>query len=306
MIHVSVFYFPTLCLSALFAGGVVGFEVVQTLRPTTIEYSVGGDSYAPDIDGAVAKYEKARDSGKSFDTVLTVDEMINVSYYLFGQETNTWSRGVGGSFAAGLVNQGIFSTTVREGDRFFEESISASSFVKLYDRMYQSGDETTTYWGDDDNFASHPIQTYANEDYRSMMGRNVSDALIFLVSPKTLMLDETTLSGKRKTGIYKSETGYVVEAELSPIYGTINYKKQMQTISSLKYQPTFDYCHITAEMDLDLTLRRMATAEKYIAVTSAGVGSGAIGHLNTVYYHEAPPFPFPEPSAKLPDYPESL
>ena len=299
------FFWPTVCMSALLLGGGVGFQVTQALKPTTVVYNVSGDGLLPDVDAAMAKYESAKKSGQSYDKALTPDEMINVSYRLYESEENTWSRGVGSSFAAGLVNQGIYATSVHMGDRYFEESISASSFVKLYDRMYQSGNETITYWGDNDNFASHPKKTYSNDEYKENMGRNVSSSLIFVVSPKSLMTDES-LSGERKTGIYSSEDGYVVEAELSPVYGTFNYKKQMKTISDLKYQPTFDYCHLTVTMDKDLNLIRMVTAEKYVAVTAAGVGSSAVGTLSTAYYHEAPSFGFPEVGDTLPAYPESI
>ena len=299
------FFWPTLCMSALLLGGGVGFQVTQALKPTTVIFNVSGNGLLPDVEQAMNKYEKARQNGTPYEKALSVDEMINVSYRLFESENDTWTRGVGSSFAAGLVNQGIFSTTVHQGDRFFEESVSSSSFVNLYDRMFEQGGFTDTYWGGNDDYANHPKVTYSNEEYKEMMGRTVSSALIYVVTQKSLILEESP-SGKRKTGIYLTDDGFEVEAELSPVYGTFNYKKQMQTISSLKYQPTFDYCHLTVTLDKQLNLIRMETKESYIAVTGAGVGSSAVGSLTTLYYHEAPPFGFPEVGTKLPDYPDSL
>ena len=301
----KAFYWPSVALIAILGGGITGFKVVEMFRPTVTEYVVSGDGYEADIDTAMKKYEAAKGNG-DFAKSLTVDEMINVSYHLFEQEENTWSQGVGSSVAAGLVNQGIFSTTVHMGERFFEESNSASNVVALYDRMYQTGDTTTTYWGGDPNYAGHPKQEYPNDEYKQMMGRYVSTALVFVVSPKTLLLDETTSSGQPKTGIYETEQGYVVEAELDRRYGVMNYQKQMKTISNLKYKPEFRYCHITVEMDKDLTLRRMVTHEYYTAVTAAGLGSDAVGSLTTVYHHEAPPFGFPEVGDPVAPYPASL
>ena len=80
----------------------------------------------------------------------------------------------------------------------------------------------------------------------------------------------------------------------------------MKTISDLASQPEFKYCHLTVEMDFDLTLRRMVTYENYRATTSKGVGSWAVGSLTTVYHHESPPFPFPSIGDVLPPYPTSL
>lgn len=305
MISLQALFYPTIVAAALLAGGTAGFEITQMLKPTAVEYSVSGNSYSPDIDAAMKKYEAALAKGTPWDKALTVDEMINVAYHRFGEEKHTWSRGVGSSFAAGLVNQGIFSTTVRDEERFFEESLSYSDFVKVYDRMFQEGETTTTYFGQDDNFPAHPKVEYTNDEYKEKMGRYVSNALVYLVSPKTILTDESP-SGEAKTGIYPTEEGYTLEAELSPIYGTINYKKQMQFISSLKYQPTFDYCHITVWVDKDLNLIKGCFKEKYTAVTSAGVGSAAIGSLTTAYYHQSPPFPFPEVGSQLPPYPSSI
>lgn len=301
----KTFYWPTVILAAAIAGGATGFEVVQKFKPNTYEYIVSGDGYAADIDAAIAKYEEAKPKG-DFAKALTPDEMINVSYYLFGQEEESWTQGVGASVAAGFVNQGIQTTTVRSGERYFEESNSFSNIIQIYDRMFQEGDTTATYWGGNKDYASHPKKEYPNDEYKKLMGRYVSEGLIYVVSPKTLLTEENTPSGKPKTGIYETEDGYVVEAELDKRYGVMNYQCQMQTISDLKYKPQFQYCHITVAMDKDLKLQRMVTFEHYTAVTQAGLGSDAEGSLTTVYHHEPAPFGFPEVGGEVAPYPDSL
>ena len=300
----KAFAWPAIILTSLLVGGGAGFVVATTLKPPSYQFIANTDAYEPDLAAAYAKYEAAK--GKDLSQSMTVDEMINVAYVKFGQEEQTYSRGVGIAKAMGLVDQYIWSTTVADKGKYFEESISLSSFVKIYDRMYEEGETVTTYWGDDDHFANHPKVEMSRDEYKEAMGRYVSEALIYVVSDKTLLTDASTKSGQRATGIYKEDGHYVLEAELSPKLGTIRYKKQMKTISDLASQPQFDYCHIKVTTDEDLNLIRMDTYESYTAVTQMGVGSGVVGGLSTVYYHELPSFGFPEPGAILPEYPSSI
>ena len=302
--NAKAFKWPSIILAALLIGGGTGFTVATTLKPPSYQFIADTDAYEPDLQAAYAKYEAAK--GGALEAKMTVDEMINVAFMKFGMEEQTWSRGVGIAKAMGLVDQNIWTTTVADHGRHFEESISLSSFVKIYDRMFEEGETITTYWGDNPDFGSHPKVEMSRDEYKEAMGRYVSEALVFVVSDKTLLNDESTASGRPKTGIAKENGRFVLEAELSPKLGTIRYKKQMKTISDLASQPSFNYCHITVTTDEDLNLIRMDTYESYTAVTKMGLGSGVAGSLSTAYYHEPAPFGFPEPGSTLPDYPESI
>lgn len=298
------FFWPSIVMIALTGGATIGVGLAKFLKKDSYEFIVSDNNFEADVNAALAKYESVQGKGEYKDT-LTVDEMVNISYALFEKEEQTWTRGVGASVAMGLVEQKIFSTTVHDHEKFFEESVSTSNIVTIYDRMFQEGDQTVTYWGSNADYASHPAVSYPNDEYKKMMGRYVSTALVYIVSPKTVLYDES-LSGKPTTGVREDGDDYIVEVELSPKYGVINYQAQMKTISDLANRPPFDYCHLTVTMGKDLTLKRMVTYEKYVATTKMGIGSSAEGSLTTVYYHEAPAFGFPEPGSVLPAYPASL
>ncbi len=300
----AAFRWPAVVLSAIVIGGGMGFTVATTLKPPSYQFIANTDAYEPNLDAAYAKYEAAK--GGDLSATMSVDEMINVAYMKFGMEERNYTRGVGIAKAMGLVDQYIWSTTVADNGKYFEESISLSSFVKIYDRMFEEGETITTYWGDNNDFASHPKVEMSRDAYKELMGRYVSEALIYVVSDKTVLTEAETESGKPMSGVYKDGDNYVLEAELSPKLGTIRYKKQMKTISDLASQPEFSFCHITVTTDSDLNLIRMDTHESYTAVTKMGVGSGVVGGLSTAYYHEAAPFGFPEPGTVLPEYPESI
>ncbi len=304
----KAFYWPTITAMAMLAGGITGFSIASSFKQTERDWQTAGNDYEGDRTAALAKYEQVKGKG-SLETSLSPDEMILASYAKFGEEEHTWTQGVGISKAAGLVDQMIQSTTVRDGERFFEESNSDSSMVHIYDRMYQFGGNTTTYWGEKPDYANHKPVSYSNEEYTTLMGRTVSDPLIYNVSAASLVNDENPASKCPKTGIYPEGGGYRIEAELSPVYGTIRYKCQMATISDLASKPVFDYCHITVTVDGELNLIKMVTHESYYAAVKAGgmsVGSTAIGTLTTVYHHQAPDFGFPDVGGAVAPYPSSL
>lgn len=303
-ITTKIFFWPSVVMLALSSGATIGIGMAKFLKKDSYEFVVADNTFEADVDAALAKYESVKGQGNFKDT-LTIDEMVNVAYALFEQEEQTYTRGVGASVAMGLVEQKIFSTTVHDHERFFEESVSTSNIVTIYDRMFQTGEETTTYWGSNADYASHPVMTYSNDDYKKMMGRYVSTALIYIVSPKTILYDES-LSGHPNTGVSEEGDDYIVEVELSPKYGVLNYQSQMKTISDLANRPPFDYCHLQITMGKDLSLKKMVSYEKYVATTKMGIGSSAEGSLATAYYHHAPEFGFPEPGSVLPPYPASI
>lgn len=303
-ITTKIFFWPSVVMLALSSGATIGIGMAKFLKKDSYEFVVADNTFEADVDAALAKYESVKGQGNFKDT-LTIDEMVNVAYALFEQEEQTYTRGVGASIAMGLVEQKIFSTTVHDHERFFEESVSTSNIVTIYDRMFQTGEETTTYWGSNADYASHSVMTYSNDDYKKMMGRYVSTALIYIVSPKTILYDES-LSGHPNTGVSEEEDDYIVEVELSPKYGVLNYQSQMKTISDLANRPPFDYCHLQITMGKDLSLKKMVSYEKYVATTKMGIGSSAEGSLATAYYHHAPEFGFPEPGSVLPPYPASI
>ncbi len=286
---------------AIGAGAGAGFGLSKILKPDITEYLV--DDVTIDVDGAVSNYETIKKSNKDY-SKMEPDQAAQVAFHLFSQEEDNYSIGVGYSLAS-IVKQVITSRTVKNGNRFFEES-NSTGIVNLFDRMFSEGDTTDTYWGGTDDYGSHEKITYSNDEYKEMMGRYISQGLVYVVAPETL-LDGATPSGDPENSIAKVETGYKIELELDPVKGVSNYQKQMKTISKLKSYPSFDYCHLTIYTDDDLNLKRFETHEKYIAITESGVGSSAEGRLVTEYYHNTlPEYGFPEPGSVLPEFPESL
>lgn len=290
-------------LASIAIGVGIGFGAARFLKHDIVDYANDASAYKDDISVTMKNYERLKNSGGNYSGMKAYD-LINVSYNLYSQQEKSSSIGVGVSLAVMNTRQVIQSRTAREGDRYFEESNSYSNFVSIYDRMYQEGGTTTTYWGGNKNYPGHAAKAYSNEEYAEMMGRQVSEGLIYVVSSKTVIEGDSTPSGDAPTSVKKTADGYVAEIELKRSSAVINYVKQMQTISNLASKPVFDYVHLTVYTDASLMLKKMVTHEKYTAVM-AGFSSPCEGTLTTVYQIGADAEGIPE-IGDTTTYPENL
>lgn len=281
------------------AGAGAGLALVHLLKPPVTTYLV--DTVEIDYELAKSEFAKAKEAGDF--SSMRVDLATQMAYLRFAEEEKHHSMTVGATVAS-IVTQAISARTIRNGSQYFEES-NSQGIVNLYDRMYMEGETIDTYWGESSDYGSHPKVTYGLDEYREKMGRLVAEPLSYIVAPETI--SKENLSGDQTTGIYKTEDGYTIELELDPRTSVTNYQKQMQTVSDLKYKPTFEFCHLTVLTDTNLDLIKLLIHERYMATTSAGVGSMAEADLTIAYYHNClPEYGFPNPGDTLPAYPASL
>ena len=272
----------TVCLGI--GAGVLAHHFLGETKATDYA-NVNGDKLMDDPSIARSKFEQAKKKGTAYEETLKPYEMVNVALEQYSALPSTKTVGLGAAEAM-KVNQVIQSIQIKNGDRYFEESNSTSAFVNLYDRMYQEGDTTTTYWGDDLNYASHEKKEYSNADYAAMMGRNVSDAMIYVISSKTSTSNESNVkSPYGPSRITKESGGYTVDLELHPINAVVNYVCQMQNISGLDGKPSFIYCHLTFHLDADLMPLDYTSYEQYTAKkTGIPITTTITGSLTTYFY----------------------
>ena len=239
-----------------------------------------------DIGKAKAKFEVAKSSGQPLEEALKPYEMVNLALDKFSAYESTKTIGLGSALSVGIT-QIIQSIQIKNGEQYFEESNSTSSVVKLYDRMYQEGDTTTTYWGESSDYASHEKKTYTNEEYADFMGRNVSETMVYVISSKTSISDEAKVQSKKGASrIEKTSDGYTVDLELKPGKAVVNYVKQMKNISGLTGYPSFYYCHLTFHLNSDLLPIDFTSYEKYNATkASVPMPVDIEGSLTTYFYY---------------------
>ena len=274
-------------VTAVALGVVAGFVAHSFFNPAGGDYSnVDANALTDDIAKTRKKYEEAKKAGTPLEEVLKPCEMVNISLDLFSSLESTKAVGLGSAYSMG-VNQIIQSIQIKHGDKYFEESNSTSAFVKLYDRMYQEEETTKTYWGKSIDYSSHEEKTYTNEEYAELMGRKVSDPMIYIISTKTSITDESKVkSGRGASRIVKEGNGYTVDLELQRTKSVVNYVKQMKNISGLAGYPTFEYCHLTFHLDESLMPLDYTSYEKYQATKKeVGISTTIEGNLTTYFYH---------------------
>jgi len=282
-------------VSAIGLGLGAGFFLHNQLAGGVItDYTGINTNTLVDDDSTLLKtYQSVKKSGGDYVKAFADKpyQVANISFQLYTAHEHCFAqgKGVGKAVALGFaVNQQIRSTVIKDGTKYFEESLSLSSAVNLADRMYQEGDQVIRHEGKvDSKNVEVPANldkttTYTLEDYAKAMGRDLDNPCIYIVSSKTTYTDSTAKSGAA-TSFAKDGDGYRLELELNPTYSIVNYVKQMQTISSLYSQPSFQYVHLSISMDSDLNLKSLSTHEYYWAATSATVGSYVEGTLTTTY-----------------------
>lgn len=291
-----------------------GFAGAKLLKPTVTEIDLANNKSNVVTEAylklARTAYETAIKNGDPIETALTPDQMLNLAYESFSKFESTKAIGVGVSNAMGITSQAIQTCAIKQGDEYFEESNSIG-LVPIHNRMYQSGDTTTTYWGEKDDYENHPKKEMTNKDYADLMGRQISEGLVYVVLPTTIT-EKSSAPGYENvdTGIYKENDGYRIEVELGNkattsgatyMPGVARYQKQMKNISNLSSYPKFDYCHLTAIVDADLKLISFKNTEGYTATMASIPVPAPCKAEMTTYYFADQEYKIPELTEKI-DY----
>lgn len=261
--------------------GVVGGVVyTKFFMAKTVDYSdVNADSLYINMDNLLAKYEDVKKAGTPYDEALTSYELVNIAYHNYTTYENSRSFTIGSAVAA-IVDQSIRGCSIKEGNKYFEESLSKSNMVGVAARMYQNEDTsidlhrgeaidaTTATWGNEH-------YEYTFDEFTADFGKTPSTPLIYIVSKKTV------LSGTDK--VEKTDNGYKISMSLHPKKSVINYVKQMKSISNLYDYPAFNNIDLVFHIDNDLLIKQLDINESYYALKEANLGADTTGDVS-VYY----------------------
>lgn len=261
-------------------GVVAGIVIAKFFTAKTVDYSdVDANSLYVNMDTVLAKYEDCKAAGTPLEEGLTSYELVNLAYYNYSNVENSRSFTIGVANAA-IVEQSIRGCSIREGNKYFEESLSKSSMVGVAARMYQKEDgsvdlhrgevldATSASWGNEH-------YEYTNEEFINDFGKTPSTPLIYIVSKKTVI--------KESDKVEKTSDGYHISMSLNTKKAVINYVKQMKSISNLADYPAFSSLDISFDIDNDLMIKEMHVNENYYALKEANLGADTSGDV-TVYY----------------------
>lgn len=260
----------TICLGL---GAGVGIFVKRKYGKEQVDYSnFDASAYGADAKALLEAYNK--DPNQEF----TSAELVNIGLEKYRQCEHSYSFGIG--TASTIVNQTIRSYQIRNGDRYFEESISRSSMVSLATRTEQTlnVDNVDSYEGkaDTDETATYDgTKTSSSlEAYKNKMGKTLDEMFIYTISDETCYENSETkvLDNKNKQ----------ITLYLDPEVSTYYYKNQMKNMSNLDELPIFSSITLKYTFAEDMTLLHCHVDEKYNAKMGVSV---SITNSLDYYYH---------------------
>ncbi len=247
--------------------------------------SFSSNSYEPNVDSAMAKYNAAKSNGGNYQSTMSATEMVNVGYKLYENTDNRINYQYG-LVDAKVVKQTIRAVSIKVGNKYFEEQISNSWAAQVAARTFQDGDQISFYRGNNGTETAaqweNQAQVYTIENYIEDFGRAPSTAAqVFIISDRTVNYENTSI--KKEDGLYKIHLDFKVP------YSVLKYVCQMKSISDLAEKPSFYSLNVDYVLDSDLMILSMTTHEHYYARTKQGVGSESTGSLEVFYYTDRNP-----------------
>lgn len=270
------------------AGATTGIVGKRVFGQEEIDYT-GFNPESLRMDGAALVTEYDSNPNKNYSAA----ELINIGLEKYRQCENSYSIGIG--IADTVVSQTIRNYQIKNGDKYFEESISKSSMVALANRSFQDGKAgnivLTLGKPSNEDTASYPENgtSYSQDDYKAYLGKTLDEMFIYLIHNNSLLKDETNIE-KLSNGDIK------VTASLNPDLATYYYKIQMKNISNLDRLPSFNYLTHVYTFDSNMMLKHLHADEVYSA--SMGI---SVTIKNTIDYYY-----YPGEYLKIPKYNEKL
>ena len=265
----------TIALSAVVVGTVGGILIKRYGTDEDIVYEGDTSSLELNAEELLRRYEEYK--GNTPENEFTATELINIGLEKYRTCENSYSYGIGTAHT--VVEQQIRNYQIKNGEQYFEESISTSSMVSLANRMKQTGKtgDVTLYNGtatdvEVGDYSGTPT-TYSQQDYINLMGRSLDKMFIYIISNSTVM----------NSNVEKQDGNYVIDVELDPTFSTVNYKSQMKNISGLDKLPKFQYVKLKFTFTSEMYLKTMSVDEKYEA-TMYAMTVPITNEINYYYY----------------------
>ena len=264
--------------SALVVGIAGGVVAKQILGKENVVYVGDSDSLYANGPEIKAKYESYKGSSQTKDFQTWELVVVSLEKYRNLEYSYSYSKGM----AKTIVNQEIRNFQIRNGNNYFEESLSKSSMVSVAKRMYQTnvGGNVKVHEGTIAN--SNPesasfkegYKEYNPQEYKNYLGRTLDTMFIYAISDKTVINQKTTVLDNGDIELY---------VDLSPTKSTVAYQVQMKNISNLDQRPVFDYVHLTYVVTSDMMLKTLHVDERFSA-KSMGFEPTIYNDIDTYYY----------------------
>lgn len=270
----TIITYSLIAVGAIVLGVTAGVVLKRVFGQTQVDYEgFNPDAFKMDAKKLVSDYDKNPRAN------FTPAELINIGLEKYRECENSYSFGYG--IADTVVKQTIRNAQIKNGNHYFEESISRSSMVAIANRVTQEkdGNNINLYKGkaietETGQYKDNKI-TYNCEDYKTNWGKTLDEMFIYLISNDTVL--------KEGSSVVKKDDQTIVTVMLNKDIATYYYKYQMKSISNLDSLPTFTSLKHVYTFDKNMMLLTCSVDEVY----AASMGIKASIHNIIDYYYFA-------------------
>lgn len=280
----NIITYGAIVLTAAAVGVTGGVVFKRVLGSEDVDYSnVDVFSMKVKCDELVKKIE-AYNGGKEIVDAFPSYDVLNYAMEKYRRCENSYSF-VFGIADVKITTQYIRTCQIKNGNQYFEESLSQSNMVSCGNRMLQvekegnvklyPADSGSIVINDSTVKATYPtakVEDLSGYDYSHKFGKTLDEMFIYLVSEKTVTSSD----------IQKLDNEYIITVTLDPDISTYFYKLQMKNISNLDKLPVFSNVTLKYTLTKDLMLKHLSTDEQYVATMM--VDANTHGTLETYYY----------------------
>lgn len=257
------------------AGATTGVVGKRVLGQEIVDYSgFNPEDFQDDSAELLSKYES--NPNQKFSPT----DLVNIGLEKYRRSENCFSIGIG--LADTVVKQTIRNYQIKNGDKYFEESISKSSMVGVANRVIQDGKDgdIVLFKGSatGSTTASYPSEgtTYTQKDYKDYLGKTLDEMFIYLISNRSVLPEGNSVE--------KNGEEVIINLNLNPDIASYYYKFQMKNISGLDGLPSFGYLKQKYTFDKNMNLIALSVDEQYSA--SMGITVGIRNTIDYKYYTE--------------------
>ena len=284
-----------LLVLGVFTGSGLGVWYFNSVLKSNVDYSAYnvGD-YLPDYDAPFEKLGITSEEDKedfvnianeNQITPLSLSALDNFLLALYNAERATSYSAIGIGNVSTISPQSIYSAKYFDGETYTFESISVGLLqVATKDELKKGENIVTINSGssitqnDDGSMTAQwsPDQTISLKEYKDLTGNYLYTLNPYIISEKTILnYDQVTVSANE-------DGSYSFTFELHPIYGVLNYYKQVKRSGSLEADPVFTSISQVITIDDEWNFVSFDTTESYTAVKFS-MGAKCTGSLHTEF-----------------------
>ena len=194
-------------------------------------------------------------NGSDYSLSFKAPELVEISFEKMKEHNFVVSHQYGLAHTS-LADQTVRSTSIKNGNKYFLETITNSTLLHSARRFYQEGDTVKNYEGKKANTTSAQwsesrCETSSVEDFQEKWGKDLTRPIIHIISTKTA------------TGtITKDGEEYHISLNLDKDLATKRYVKQVLAISPAK-NPVFTSIEMQFKLNKNLDLISYHSNENY-------------------------------------------